>query len=127
MIWSDEFDGPAIDPGVWTFEVGNGHANGIPGWGNQELQFYAPDPENARIEDGKLVITAREEQRSDQTGTYAYTSARLHTKGKVSFQHGVVEVRAKLPDGQGIWPAVWMLGADIDQVGWPRLGGNRHY
>lgn len=122
LIWSEEFDGPEIDRNTWTFEIGNGHANGIPGWGNQELQFYTADPENAHIEDGVLVITARKEQRSDQTGTYQYTSARMHTKGKAAVKYGTVEVRAKLPDGQGIWPAVWMLGADIDRVGWPRSG-----
>lgn len=122
LVWNEEFDGPAIDLSTWTFEIGNGHANGIPGWGNQELQFYTSDPGNAHIEDGVLVITARKEQRSDRTGTYEYTSARMQTKGKVSVKYGQIEVRAKLPDGQGIWPAVWMLGADIDQVGWPRSG-----
>ena len=122
LIWSEEFDGPEIDPGTWVFEIGNGHANGIPGWGNDELQYYTADPANARIEDGKLVITALQEQRVDRFGTYSYTSARMHTKGNVEIMHGLIEVRAKLPDGQGIWPAVWMLGADIDRVGWPRSG-----
>lgn len=122
LVWSEEFDGPEIDPATWTFEIGNGHANGIPGWGNDEAQYYTAEPANARIEDGKLVITALKEQRVDRTGTYAYTSARMHTKGNVEIKHGIVEVRAKLPDGQGIWPAVWMLGADIDRVGWPRSG-----
>lgn len=122
LIWSDEFDGPEIDPETWIFEIGNGHANGIPGWGNDELQYYTAEPDNARIEDGKLVITALKERRVDRYGVYSYTSARMHTKGKVQIKYGLIEVRAKLPDGQGIWPAVWMLGADIDWVGWPRSG-----
>lgn len=122
LIWAEEFDGPSIDADTWTFEIGNGHAAGIPGWGNAELQFYTSEPGNARIDGGKLVITARQETRSDRTGAYRYTSARMHTKGKAHIRHGYIEVRAKLPEGQGIWPAVWMLGADIDRVGWPHSG-----
>lgn len=122
LVWSEEFDGPEVDRDLWTFERGNGHAAGIPGWGNDELQFYTADQENATIENGKLIITARKQTRSDSTGTYHYTSARLHTKNGFTFTHGRVEIRARLPEGQGIWPAIWMLGADIDQVGWPRSG-----
>lgn len=72
LIWNEEFDGPEIDRSIWKFEVGNGHANGIPGWGNNELQYYT-DGENAYIEDGKLIIEAREEKRSDKYGSYDYT------------------------------------------------------
>ncbi|ADN02324.1 family 16 glycosylhydrolase [Spirochaeta thermophila] len=120
LVWQEEFDGPSIDTSIWNFEIGNGHAQGIPGWGNNELQYYKQ--ENAFIENGVLVIEAREEQVSDEYGTYDYTSARMTTKGKYEFQYGRVEIRAKLPYGQGIWPALWMLGSDIDTTGWPSCG-----
>jgi beta-glucanase (GH16 family) len=122
LVWSDEFDGPEIDRSVWTFMTGNGHAYGIPGWGNAELQYYTDRPANAYIADGKLVIRALRETWSDRYGTYAYTSARLTTKGRVSVKYGRIEVRAKLPEGKGIWPAIWMLGDDIDTKGWPASG-----
>ena len=121
LIWSDEFDSDKIDRSVWNFEVGNGHANGIPGWGNNELQYYT-DGENAYIEDGKLIIEAREEERTDKHGTYSYTSTRMTTKDNFELTYGRVEIRAKLPIGRGIWPAFWMLGRDIDTNPWPSCG-----
>ncbi len=112
LAWSDEFDGAAIDRGKWTFETG-GH-----GWGNAELQHYTDRPENARVESGHLVIEARKET----YGGNEYTSARLKTAGLMEQMHGRFEARIKVAQGQGIWPAFWMLGADIKQIGWPRAG-----
>ena len=122
LEWEDQFDGNDINEDYWTFEVGNGHEQGIPGWGNEELQYYT-DGDNARIENDRLIIEAREEERSDEFGSYDYTSTRMITQSKVSMEYGRVEISAKLPDGgQGIWPALWMLGEDIDEVGWPQCG-----
>jgi beta-glucanase (GH16 family) len=128
-IWSDEFDGPAgraPDPAFWTPEIGDGTANGIPGWGNAERQSYTGDPENVATDgEGNLVITAREAAESGLDCYYGpceYTSARLITAGKVEVAYGRVEARLRLPAGQGLWPAFWMLGNDIDTVGWPLSG-----
>lgn len=124
LEWSDEFEGQEINEEYWTFEVGNGHQQGIPGWGNAEKQYYT-DGDNAEIIDGKLVITAREEEKYSEAAdeTFNYTSTRMITRAKVNMKYGRVEVRAKLPDGgQGIWPAIWMLGEDISEVGWPQCG-----
>jgi len=120
LVWSQEFDDGGIDPSVWNFEIGNGHAKGIPGWGNAELEYYTD--KNAWVENGCLVIEARKEKISDQWGTYDYTSSRMTTEGKFEFKYGKVEIRAKLPKGKGIWPALWMLGSDIGRVGWPSCG-----
>ena len=114
--WADEFNDETINTDNWTFELGNGCGNGICGWGNNELQQYSDQPENARIEDGRLVIEAKRE------GTTSYTSARMITKDKQELRFGRIDVRAKLPKGQGLWPAIWMLGANIDDVGWPGCG-----
>lgn len=111
LIWRDEFDGTAVKSDNWTFEIGRGNN----GWGNQELQSY--QRENATIVDEYLVIEARKE---DVGGNY--TSSRMITKNKFDFQYGRVDIRAALPKGQGIWPALWMLGANIDQVSWPACG-----
>ncbi|MCG8569677.1 MAG: carbohydrate binding domain-containing protein [Spirochaetes bacterium] len=120
LVWSDEFNGASVDTANWTFEIGNGHYNNNPGWGNNELQYYTDN--NTSIENGNLVIEAREERISDATGTYDYTSTRMITQDKYEFTFGRVEIRAKLPKGQGIWPALWMLGADIDTNPWPNCG-----
>ncbi len=120
LLWVEDFAGDVIDRSVWSFDIGNGHAQGIPGWGNAELQFYTDV--NAFLEEGCLVIEAREEAVHDAWGTYRYTSARLTTKGKFQLQYGRIEICAKLPRGKGIWPAFWMLGANIDQAGWPLCG-----
>jgi beta-glucanase (GH16 family) len=116
LVWSDEFNESLINTNNWTFEIGDGCPN-ICGWGNNELQNYTDEGENARIEDGKLIITAIE-----GFGTNSYTSARMITKDKQEFQYGRIDIRAKLPEGQGIWPAIWMLGYNIDEVGWPVCG-----
>lgn len=112
LAWSDEFDGSAIDRSSWTFDLGAG------GWGNGEAERYTDRPENARVEDGCLVIEARREK---YQGSY-YTSARLKTQGLRSFKYGRVEARIKLPGGAGIWPAFWLLGEGIGSAGWPACG-----
>ena len=121
LKWEDDFNGETINKEYWTFEVGNGHEEGIPGWGNNELQYYT-DGDNARVEDGNLIITVKEEPRSDQYGSYNYTSTRMITKDKVNIQYDRIEIRAKLPEGQGLWPAFWMLGSDIENNPWPGCG-----
>ncbi|PLV58646.1 carbohydrate binding domain-containing protein [Thermotoga sp. KOL6] len=120
LVWSQEFDDGVVDPNVWNFEIGNGHAKGIPGWGNGELEYYTD--RNAFVENGCLVIEARKEQVTDEYGTYDYTSARMTTEGKFEIKYGKIEIRAKLPKGKGIWPALWMLGNNIGEVGWPACG-----
>lgn len=111
LIWRDEFD-TGIDPDYWTFEIGNGND----GWGNAESQYYRE--QNARIQDGHLVITARDEQFAG----FDYTSTRMITLNNFSFRYGRVDIRAALPYGQGIWPALWMLGESFPTVGWPACG-----
>jgi len=120
LVWSDEFNGPngaAVDAAKWTAEVGGS------GWGNNELESYTARPENAFQSDGSLVIKAIKEQftGSDHI-TRQFTSARLLTKNKFSPQFGRFEARIKMPFGQGIWPAFWMLGSNIDTVNWPTCG-----
>jgi beta-glucanase (GH16 family) len=114
LVWSDEFDGPNINTNNWTYDIGWGQN----GWGNAELEYYTDRPENARIENGMLVIEARKERFRAQQ----YTSARLKTQGLQAFTYGRIEARLKLPYGQGLWPAFWTLGTDITQVGWPNSG-----
>ncbi len=116
LVWADEFDGTALDTTRWTPMIGDGSAFGIPGWGNNELQYYTAD--NATVADGYLTITAREQS----VGGKNYTSARLRTLGKGDWTYGRVEIRAKLPQGQGIWPAFWMLPSNNVYGGWPRSG-----
>lgn len=115
LVWADEFaqaDGSRPDPAKWGYDTGGW------GWGNNEWQYYTDRAENARIEGGQLVIEAREESHLGSN----YTSARLLTKGKWAWTYGRIEARIKVPRGQGIWPAFWMLGADFDTVGWPDCG-----
>src|SRR5262245_14024360 len=113
LIWSDEFSGSTINSSNWTYDLGNS------GFGNNELQNYTNRPVNARIENGMLVIEARQEN----LGGSAYTSARLKTQGLRSFGVNTwVEARIQVPQGQGIWPAFWMLGNTISTVGWPSCG-----
>jgi beta-glucanase (GH16 family) len=116
LVWCDDFDGPSIDPNKWEFEV-NGQ-----GGGNNELQYYTDRPENARIENGSLVIEARKETYTGPDGTRDYTSARLRTLNKGDWTHGRFEMRGKLPRGQGMWPAFWMLPTDWVYGGWAASG-----
>jgi beta-glucanase (GH16 family) len=111
LAFSDEFDADgAPDPSKWGYELGSIR--------NKEAQYYTSRPENVRVEKGMLVIEARKEEHRG----HAYTSASLNTQGKFEFTYGRVEVRAKLPAGTGTWPAVWMLGVNRTQVGWPTCG-----
>ena len=113
LVWSDEFDAPgAPDPAKWGYDIGAG------GWGNNELQYYTNRLDNAIISNGTLKIIAKRESFSGSP----FTSARLLSRGKFSFQFGRVDVRAKLPAGVGTWPAIWMLGNNIGTVGWPACG-----
>jgi beta-glucanase (GH16 family) len=131
LVWSDEFDGPEIDRSKWDFDVD------CWGGGNNERQCYTDRKDNAAVKDGKLVITARKEtstgpafplaQRVDPAKTNAratkdYSSARLVTRGKAAWTYGRVEVRAKLPQGQGTWPAIWMLPEDHHYGTWAASG-----
>ncbi len=121
LIFDQDFSSAtSINTNVWNFDIGNGEAQGIKGWGNNELEYYTNH--NAYVKDGNLIIEANKEKVSDQYGTYNYTSARINTMGKFSFEYGKVVIVAKLPEGQGIWPAFWMLGDNINQVGWPACG-----
>lgn len=121
LLWSDEFDGApgaAPDRTVWAYETG-GH-----GWGNGELQTYTARAQNVALDgSGALRITARKETHTGADGrTRDWTSARLFTKGLREFQYGRVEARVKVPVGQGLWPAFWMLGHDNWTAGWPESG-----
>lgn len=116
LVWSDEFDAPKIDPAKWEFEIN------AKGGGNNELQYYTDRAENARIEDGKLVIEARREEFTGPEGTRSYTSARMRTQNKGDWKYGRFEIRARLPQTQGLWPAIWMLPTDWAYGGWPHSG-----
>ena len=109
MVWSDEFDGSEIALENWTYDLG------ASGWGNQELQNYTSSNENSYVANGNLMIVAKKEGAQ-------YTSARLKSIGLQEFQYGRIDVRAVLPFGQGIWPAIWMLGANFPSAGWPACG-----
>jgi len=112
LVWEENFNGKALDEKVWNYELGNGCPN-ICGWGNNERQVYTK--ENHELKNGKLIIKVKKE--GDK-----YTSTRITTAGTKEFKYGYMEARAKLPAGQGIWPAFWMLGSNIRQVGWPLAG-----
>jgi beta-glucanase (GH16 family) len=123
LTWADEFDGPAgaaPDPGRWGRDIGGG------GWGNNELQYYTNSTSNAALDgQGHLVLTARRENPANYGcwyGTCQYTSARLLTAGRFTQAYGRFEARLKVPRGQGIWPAFWMLGDNLGSVGWPSSG-----
>jgi len=124
LVWADEFDGArgsAVDAKRWTEETGGG------GWGNRELQYYTAGAKNAYLDGrGALVIRAVEESLPESFkcwyGPCRYTSARLITRGKFSRAYGRFEARLRVPGGQGLWPAFWLLGEDIGRVGWPACG-----
>ena len=118
LVWSDEFDGDTVDLDNWTYDIGGW------GWGNGESQYYTDRPDNARPENGVLVIEGRDEIFEGN----AWTSARLKTQGLQEFQYGRIEARLKVPAGDGTWPAFWMLGAGFEQDApeqernWPFVG-----
>lgn len=113
LVWADEFDGGGtLDQTKWMYDLGGG------GWGNRELETYTNSTDNVYLTGGNLVIKALH----GPGGPNDYTSGRILTKGKQNFQYGRIDVRAQVPKGKGIWPAIWMLGSDIDQNNWPRCG-----
>lgn len=120
LVWSDEFsgaNGSQPDMTKWAYDAGGN------GWGNNELEYYTNRPVNASVQDGNLVIQALKETYTGSDGvTRNYTSAPLKTQGLFEQAEGRFEARIKIPYGQGMWPAFWMLGDNIDQVGWPTCG-----
>jgi beta-glucanase (GH16 family) len=128
LAWSDEFDGPAgapPDPATWGYDLGDGSVVGLVGWGNNELQSYTASPANAATDgEGHLVIPVLRADGSERCyyGPCEYTSARLLTRDLREFEYGRIEARIKVPEAPGLWPAFWMLGNDIEQVGWPESG-----
>ena len=115
LTWSEEFEGDLLDGNTWTYEIGNGCEKELCGWGNNELQEYTDLEKNIKVANGFLTIVADE-----YLG--GYNSARIITQDKVELTHGRIDIRAKMPKGQGIWPAMWLLGANIDDEGWPMCG-----
>ncbi|MFA5481142.1 MAG: glycoside hydrolase family 16 protein [Bacilli bacterium] len=116
LYWEDDFDGSSLNTANWSYMLGNGSDYGIPGWGNNEAEWYKR--ENISLEDGKLVITAKKET----VGSYNYTSGRLRTAGKVMTKYGRIEARIALPEIDGMWPAFWMMPEDNYYGGWPNSG-----
>ena len=116
IVWSDEFNGSAINANIWTYDLGNGGSN--PGWGNNEREYYTSSTNNAFVANGCLHIVAR----SESTNGFSYTSARLKSQGLFSWKYGRFEWRAQLPQGVGCWPALWMLGTNISSINWPGCG-----
>lgn len=114
LVWSDEFTGNTLNTNDWNYEIGNGSA----GWGNNELEYYTNNTKNVFVSNGNLIIEARKESISG----FNFTSARLTTQNKKQFQYGRIDIRAKLPKGKGVWPALWMLGSNINSVPWPGCG-----
>jgi hypothetical protein len=110
LVWSDEFTGSLLNTEVWNYELGGG------GWGNNELETYTNSTDNVKIDTGYLNITAL------HISGNSYTSGRITTKGKKEFTYFRVDIRAKMPEGKGLWPALWALGGNISTVNWPRCG-----
>ena len=112
LAWEDDFSGTSLNSNNWTHETGTG----TNGWGNFELQTY--QPENTTMQDGHLIITAKEQT----VGSSNYTSSRIISQNKYQFRYGRVDIRAALPQGKGLWPALWALGSNFSTVGWPACG-----
>lgn len=119
LAWSDEFNGSTIDTSKWGFDIGRGPDNN--GWGNNEIEYYTNDERNVKLENGSLVITAVKDEINTVAGAL-YTSSRLVTKGKHAQKYGKIEVRAKTPEGTGLWPAIWMLPEDNKYGTWAASG-----
>jgi beta-glucanase (GH16 family) len=116
LVWSDEFEGTALDTTKWEWEVN------ARGGGNNELQYYTDRPANTEVEDGVLALIARRERFTGPEGTREYTSARIRTKARGDWKYARIEIRAKMPVGQGIWPAIWMMPTDNVYGGWAASG-----
>ncbi|WP_299254362.1 glycoside hydrolase family 16 protein [uncultured Aquimarina sp.] len=112
IIWEENFEDTNLNESYWNYQLGDGCPD-LCGWGNNERQIYTK--ENVKLDNGNLIITAT------KNGD-VYKSSRITTKDKIEFQYGTIEVRAKLPTGYGLWPAIWMLGSDIEEKGWPDCG-----
>jgi len=113
LTWSDEFNGNTLSAQNWTFDIGNNN-----GWGNGELEYYTSSTNNAFVSAGNLIIEARQESNNG----FNYSSARLKTEGIQQFTYGRIDIRAKLPVAHGMWPALWMLGSNINSLPWPGCG-----
>ena len=118
LVWSDEFDGDSLNTDYWEYQIGTGTSEGLTNWGNNESQYYTDREENVYVEDGRLHIRALDEI----FGNRNFTSARIRTKDKKDFLYGRFEIRAKMPIGQGIWPAIWMMPTDDVYGGWAASG-----
>ena len=118
LVWSDEFDGDELDESKWSYQYGTGSDEGLVGWGNNELQYYTDREENVFVKDGKLHIVAK----AEIFGGSDFTSARIRTIHKGDWRYGKFEIRAKMPIGQGIWPAIWMMPTDNVYGGWAASG-----
>ncbi len=112
LVWEENFNVKKLNETNWNFELGDGCPN-LCGWGNNEKQIYTKT--NHTFKKGKLILQAQKEGA-------IYTSTKITTKGKKEFQYGKIEVKAKLPTGNGLWPAFWMLGSSIQEEGWPKCG-----
>jgi beta-glucanase (GH16 family) len=128
LVWAEEFDGPAgsrVDSATWRYDIGDGCQAGNCGWGNNEKEYYTPDAENVSLNgQGQLAITARRAPAglTCYYGACRYTSGKITTRGLALAAPGRVEARIKLPSGQGLWPAFWMLGANFPTTPWPQCG-----
>lgn len=118
LVWTDDFETDTLDATKWSYQIGTGASEGLNSWGNNELQYYTDRDENIFLEDGMLHIVARQEQFSNRN----YTSARIRTIHNGDWRYGKFEIRAKMPKGKGMWPAIWMLPTDKVYGGWPRSG-----
>jgi beta-glucanase (GH16 family) len=118
LVWSDEFEGSALDETKWSYQYGTGASEGLSGWGNAEQQYYTDRPQNVFVQDGKLHIVARRESH----GGMDYTSARIRSIHDGDWRYGRFEVRARLPKGRGLWPAIWMMPTDAVYGRWPASG-----
>lgn len=116
LAWNDEFNGAALNQADWNYETGDGCPNNC-GWGNNELEWYTAG-DNLYMQDGKMIIEARAESKGGKN----YTSTRMTTQSKKTFTFGRIDIRAKVPRGKGVWPALWMLGSNITTVSWPKCG-----
>ncbi len=117
LVWSDDFNGTSLDDKAWSFDNGDGCPNSC-GWGNNELEYYTSRPDNLFFQDGKMIIEAKQET----MGGRIYTSAKIKTQSKKTFKYGRIDIRAKLPIGKGIWPALWLMPQDNVYGTWPKSG-----